>query len=302
MKYCIFKFQILIYSFHFFLIMNDNFKIKNVQELINKLNESNKPDAKCNKKIYVPILEKLIEKGIKEIEMVLTNIKYCMCIEEIIDCMNDTINKFNEKEKYGPFSYRYKANSYMINAFFDLFCINHPDEMIDIISDLLKVCLNKLGRNENENENENEENNIKKEIREKINLLTEQINTNNIEHENGSNSIILNEVLFNDISFENNNFNDDIFTENCFDFNNCISSENTLEITNEDSSENNSEITNEFSSENNSDINNEDDSVNNIDRNNEDKSENDFDFNNESYYDNNFDFTDFVSYFISYNN
>lgn len=207
-----------------------SYRTKYVLKLLTVLKNPMNPDAATlTKKYYQPIL-KLKENQIMEIIDIYELFKeYNISKEQVFAFMNDIENKFCNEEIRVIFHKRDRANEWLISGFINSFCIDHPQEISEMIYELII----KYSQNQNQNENE-----IRNKIKNKIDQIHHSF-TDGTEKEKCTNIIPCNnECLYqnskNESIAEDNNdkiiYDDDYFDDEFFD---------NLEISFQDNDKNN---------------------------------------------------------------
>lgn len=195
----------------------DSYMSKDVSQLLVKLNNANNPEAnKWQKNFYHSII-KLHDNGVEKIVDFYSIFKKNGIIKkEVINFMNKVVEKFITEKKFLKFTTRNRANTNLINGFLCSFCIDHPEEMLEMMLDFI------MSSSENHHKDKKR---IQKAIKSKIDNVKKQVSSNALnspsinvfDHtqsaEKGMNSVFANDYYFDDDYFENEEINNEIFEE-----------------------------------------------------------------------------------------
>lgn len=151
-----------------------SYRTKDVQKMLDVLNNPMNPDAvTLTKKYYQPIL-KLKENEIMEIiDIYELFIEYNISKVHVFAFMNEVENKFGNEDKTIRFNKRDRPNKWLISGFINSFCIDHPQEMLEMICELI------IKHSQNQNENE-----IRNKIKNKIDQIHPAFPESTTEKEN----------------------------------------------------------------------------------------------------------------------
>ena len=116
-----------------------NYKTTDVLKLLHVLKNPKNPDSVTLKRKYYQFLLKLKDNDVMEIVDIYDIFKkYGVSKENVVNFMNEVEKKFKNEEKITTFNLRDRANECLISGYFCSFYIDHPQEMPQMIYEMIK--------------------------------------------------------------------------------------------------------------------------------------------------------------------